>query len=104
MAVNKPAPISSSEVTPESLFFNRRTFIRAGVLGATTLATGWLYRQLNAPKRSVAGPVLAPIIPIDSSQAISSAGGGVDDDLAKAFRTDEKKTSFEDITHYNNFY
>src|SRR5437762_8063001 len=102
MAANKPAPIRSNQITPQSAYLNRRAFMRAGVLAASTIATGWVYRQLNAPKRTVAGPVLAPIIPVDSSSTVTSAAG--DDELAKAFRTDEKKTSFEDITHYNNFY
>ena len=60
MAANKPAPIPSKDITPESAYLNRRAFIRAGVLAASTLATGLVYRQLNAPRRNVAGPVLAP--------------------------------------------
>jgi len=37
----------SSEITPESVYFNRRNFMKAGVLAASAVATGWAYRRLN---------------------------------------------------------
>ncbi len=39
----------SSEITPESVYFNRRNLIKAGLLAASTVATGWVYRRLNSP-------------------------------------------------------
>ena len=39
----------SSEITPESVYFNRRSFMKAGVLAASAVATGWVYRRLNSP-------------------------------------------------------
>jgi sulfoxide reductase catalytic subunit YedY len=108
MSSGKLGSVPASEITPESAYLNRRAFIRAGIVAGSAVATGLLYRQLNAPKRAVAGggPVLAPIVPVSAGAGTqpANASGAGDDELAKAFRTDEKQTSFEDITHYNNFY
>jgi hypothetical protein len=49
VAVNISSDPPSSEITPESVYVNRRTIIKAGLLVATTVATGWVYRRLNAP-------------------------------------------------------
>src|SRR5439155_13214553 len=99
MLIKKPGDIPSSQITPEETYVNRRNFMRAGVLAATTVATGYVYRQLNAPRAVRAGrtPQLAQIATTtQSTQA-------VEESIAKAFRTDEKLTSFDEITHYNNF-
>ena len=38
MLIRKPADLKPSEITPESVFLNRRTLLRsAGFLGASTL-------------------------------------------------------------------
>lgn len=85
--------ILSREITPPSLYFNRRNFIRAGVLAASAVATGALYRRLNyvstttVKTAEIAGLTTAAHAPEDSG-----------------FRVDEPETSFENITHYNNFY
>ena len=39
--------ILAREVTPPSVYFNRRNFIRAGTLAASVVATGVVYRKLN---------------------------------------------------------
>src|SRR5207248_7877616 len=36
--------------------------------------------------------------------ATTQSSEAADETIAKAFRTDEKQTSFDEITHYNNFY
>src|SRR6185436_9182332 len=70
MLIRKPDDIISSEVTPESVYINRRQFMTAaGGAAAAVAATGSL-RQL----------------------------------LAGARAQDEKPSSYEDITTYNNFY
>jgi sulfoxide reductase catalytic subunit YedY len=80
-------------VTPEAVYFNRRTFIRAGILAASAVATGVVYRHLN-PVGS--GKVNTPVIPgLVKAPAAKAADG---------FRVDEPETPFQDITHYNNFY
>ncbi|HEY3412582.1 MAG TPA: protein-methionine-sulfoxide reductase catalytic subunit MsrP [Armatimonadota bacterium] len=81
----------SSEITPENTYLNRRAFLKAGVLAASVLATGTLYRRLNTPSSAPVNAkeinVVAPIGPPESG-----------------FHVDEPRTSFQDITHYNNFY
>lgn len=83
-----PLDSPHSEITPEHVYFSRRNFMKAGALAASVAATGWVYRRLNSPSRTVVNT--API-----TLATSSGSG---------FRVDEESTSLEDITHYNNFY
>jgi sulfoxide reductase catalytic subunit YedY len=79
--------IKSSEITPESVYLNRRNFIRAALLGGTTLATGLTYRFFNPP----------PPQEVVTAQI---------ENVAKpaAFKTEEKLNSLEEITNYNNYY
>ena len=88
MLIKRPEEIKSSEITDESLYLNRRTFIRGAVLAATTLGTGYLYRTLTASGRQPQGTA-------DLSGGDSEAGG---------LGGGESLTSYEDITNYNNFY
>ncbi len=84
---------SASEITPAAVYFNRRSFLRAGILAASALSTGLVYRRLNpVGTGSVDTPVIRGLI---SSAAAADATG---------FRVNEAKTSLQDITHYNNFY
>jgi methionine sulfoxide reductase catalytic subunit len=69
MLIGRPTDIVSSEITPESLYWNRRQF-----LGAAGAALGIAF-PLSRRKRW--------------------PGGKVDDD---------KPNSYDDITHYNNYY
>ncbi len=95
MLIKKPDAIRSSEITSESVYLNRRHFMR-GLLGTTALlATGaanavpeyeiekdlpiyrgpdWLQKQLRASTRNA------------------------------AFSTDEKLTPYFHVSTYNNFY
>ncbi len=86
-----PSDPPSSEITPESVYLNRRNFIKAGVLVATTVATGWVYRKLNAPSNKAVNTALIDVV---KSTAPASSG----------FTVNETKTSLQSITHYNNFY
>ena len=45
--MKEPNKISSREVTDPAVYFNRRNFIRAGILAASAVATGVAYRRLN---------------------------------------------------------
>jgi sulfoxide reductase catalytic subunit YedY len=92
--VNERNKISGEEITPPAVYFNRRNFIRAGVLAASAVATGVAYRRLNRVER---GEVSAPAI----DGVIKPAAGTA---AASGFRVAEPETPFEDITHYNNFY
>jgi sulfoxide reductase catalytic subunit YedY len=73
MLIRKPADLRYSEVTPKSLYLNRRGFL-IGVPAALLGARG-----------AFAGDKLP--------------------NLAKSpFSTDEKQNSYNDVTHYNNYY
>ena len=80
-------------MTPEPAYFSRRTFIRAGIVAACAVATGVVYRRLNPVGH---GKVDTPVIQgVIKPTTMEDADG---------FRVDEPETSFQDITHYNNFY
>ena len=86
--------IHRSEITGPAVYFNRRTFIRAGIVAASAVATGLVYRRLNPVAR---GKVDTPVIQglITPPTATADVSG---------FRVEETQTSLENITHYNNFY
>ncbi|HVT90698.1 MAG TPA: protein-methionine-sulfoxide reductase catalytic subunit MsrP [Tepidisphaeraceae bacterium] len=100
MAGHQRNDIPSSEITDESVYFNRRTFMRAGIVAATALATGLIYRKVNHISTGGAAPRnLADLLPTTAPATSPSANG--DDN---GFRTNERLTPFDSITHYNNFY
>jgi sulfoxide reductase catalytic subunit YedY len=80
MLIRKAVDIRYSEVTPKALYFNRRKFlagIPAAFLGAREL--------LSPSRRALAGAKLPS--------------------LAKSpFSTSEKENTYNDVTHYNNYY
>jgi methionine sulfoxide reductase catalytic subunit len=85
MSGKKSSDIGSSEITPKSLYLNRRNFlIGAGAVGVTALA-GTKAFDLLAPKTS-------------------SAAAAKLNFTKSSFSTNEKLTPLQDITHYNNFY
>lgn len=84
MAENK---IKSSEITPENVYLNRRSFLRAGLLAGTTLATAGVYRFFNPP----------PPKEIVTAEIQNIA-------KPENFRAEDAPNSFEEITNYNNFY
>ena len=92
--MKKPDDIKSSEITDKKVYLNRRLFLRGAALLGTTAATGLLYRKLNPPTaEKPAGEKLANI-----TQAPH------DESVRQGFTVNEKLTSIEDITNYNNFY
>ena len=91
--MKEPAKIPASEITPAPVYFNRRRFIETGILAASAVATGLVYRQLNHP---AAGKVKTARLQNVTAATTNDAAG---------FRvTGEATTSLQDITHYNNFY
>jgi sulfoxide reductase catalytic subunit YedY len=89
MLVKKPEDIKSSEITDKSLYMTRRSFMRGAALTASTLGTAWLYRYFTAQGEAAPGGEK-----IADVQAAQGAGEVLS----------ESRTSYEDITHYNNFY
>ena len=92
--MKEPNKISSSEITDPAVYFNRRNFVRTGILAASAVATGLVYRRLNPV---ATGTVDTPLIAGLTKPAASAAD-------ASGFRVAEAETSLQDITHYNNFY
>jgi sulfoxide reductase catalytic subunit YedY len=90
--LKEPNNISAGEVTDPAIYFNRRNFIRTGILAASAVATGLAYRRLNP-----VGAGGARTAPIGGLTAAPTNG-------ATGFSVAEAETSFENITHYNNFY
>jgi methionine sulfoxide reductase catalytic subunit len=79
--------IDPKGITPESLYLNRRNFIRAGIFAGTVAATGLTYRLFNPGTSTEAPSETAETQP---TPQITVAG--------------EKVNSFQDITNYNNYY
>jgi sulfoxide reductase catalytic subunit YedY len=90
--LKEPNKISAREITDPTIYFNRRNFLRTGILAASAVATGVVYRRLNHP---ATGEVKTARIEGLAAAATNNAGG---------FSVAEPETSFQDITHYNNFY
>src|SRR5262249_49349828 len=86
MLIRRPPDIRSSEITPKSVYVNRREFIRVsgGALAAAgtgILGFGWLAGVAAAPPRRPRGGA-----------------------KPSAYSTDEKPNTWEQITTYNNYY
>jgi methionine sulfoxide reductase catalytic subunit len=86
MLINKPTGIPSSEITPKSVYLNRREFLAgAGVAGAAV----------------VAGASLSGLI---SPSTIAQADAKIDGIKKSSFSTNETVTPYKDVTNYNNYY
>jgi len=90
--MKQPNEISARGVTDPAVYFNRRNFIRAGILAASAVATGLAYRRLNR----------VPTDEIKTARIEGLAAAATNN--ANGFRVAEAETSLQDITHYNNFY
>ena len=86
MLIRKAPNLTYADVTPKSVYQDRRKFLQAmGIVGATALV-GRRFLELASPSQiAFAGAKLAPI-------------------TKSPFSTTEKQNSYEDVTHYNNFY
>ncbi len=78
----KPAPIRSSDITPEAVYVNRRQFMK----GAALVAGGALL--------AACAPKVAPT-PVPT---VATTFSGQQDELGNAL------TSYEAVTSYNNYY
>jgi methionine sulfoxide reductase catalytic subunit len=84
MIIRTRTAIASSEITPESVWLNRRQFLQ----GAATAAAGAVFA--GAPGSPLVGA-------LEAQTPLANVRKG-------PFGTDEKQNSFEDISGYNNFY
>jgi sulfoxide reductase catalytic subunit YedY len=87
MLIKKASDIASSEITPKSLYLNRRKFLAGSALtGAAAVAAGVGLRRMVFPS------------------AAALANAKIDGIQKSPFSTDEKITPFKDVTNYNNYY
>ncbi|MFN0151873.1 MAG: protein-methionine-sulfoxide reductase catalytic subunit MsrP [bacterium] len=96
-----PRKLTHSDTTPESLYINRREFIRNAVL-FTGVAAGiggglvWLTGGASGKRKAVVGAAPTP----DSLRAPADFTAT----RRANFAGDEAASSFEQVTTYNNFY
>jgi sulfoxide reductase catalytic subunit YedY len=84
MLIKKAADIASSEITPRSLYSNRRQFLAGMVLAGAAAGLG--LRRIVSP----------------STTAL--AGNKIDGIKKSPLSTTETVTPYKDVTNYNNYY
>ena len=82
MLIKKSTDIPSSEITPRSLYLNRRTFLA----GAALAAAGVGVREVITPSTTV------------------RANAKIDGIKQSSLSTKETITPYKDVTNYNNYY
>jgi sulfoxide reductase catalytic subunit YedY len=86
MLIKKAEDIGSSEITPKSLYLNRRKFLAGAGLAAAAAATGFGAREIVSPSAS------------------ALAGNKIEGIQKSPFSTTEAITPYKDVTNYNNYY
>ncbi len=88
--------IPDHEVTPPSVYFNRRNFMRTGVAVGSVASSTSIYRWFNPTSvlEKNAGPTVDVDQVVESEQEL----------LDRGWRVNEEKTSERNILNYNNFY
>jgi methionine sulfoxide reductase catalytic subunit len=86
MFIKKAEDIHSSEITPRSLYLNRRQFLAGVTIGGATAATGFGVGEIVSP----------------STTAL--AGNKIDGITMSPLSTTEAITPYRDVTNYNNYY
>ena len=90
MLIRKPDGIPSSLITPKDQYINRRRFMRRAVSGVALAGAAALG--------------LDRVADLVSPRVDAFAGTKLETVKSPLTTTGEQLTSFEDITHYNNFY
>ena len=85
MIVRRPPDIPASEITPESVYRQRRRFLQGGAALALSAA------GLGCERSTEAAAPAAELAPLKPVKRVGLAGG-------------EKLTKYRDVTRYNNFY
>ncbi len=86
MLIKKAADIRWSEVTPKSVYLNRRKFLAGMAMAGAATATGLRLRDTVSPS------------------TIALASNKIDGIKKSLFSTTETVTPYKDVTHYNNYY
>ena len=84
MLIKKSTDIPSSEITPKSLYLDRRKFLTGAALA--TAAAGLGVREIIFPSTTV------------------GANAKIDGIKPSSFSTKETMTPYKDVTNYNNYY
>jgi methionine sulfoxide reductase catalytic subunit len=86
MLIRKTPELTYADVTPKPVYLNRREILRAmGIFGAAA-AGGKILSGLASPAHT------------------AFAGTKLDVTVKSPFSTTEKTNSYDDVTHYNNYY
>ncbi len=86
MLIKKADDLRSSEITPKSLYLNRRKFLAGAALAGAAVAVGFELREAVSPSRT------------------ALAGNKIGGIQKSPFSTTETITPYNDVTHYNNYY
>ncbi len=90
MLIRKPDEVPSSAITPKEQYLNRRRFLR----GAARTALGAGAAALGAERLA---EMLAPRTAVEAGAKLATVHSPLT-------TTGEPLTSYQDVTHYNNFY
>ncbi len=86
MLIKKLSDIRSSEITPKSLYLNRRKFLAGTAIAGAAVLVGSRYAELSHPS------------------AVVQANTKIDGMQKSPFSTTEPITPYKDVTNYNNYY
>ncbi len=86
MLIRKAPDIGSSEITPKSLYLNRRKFLAGVAMAGAAAATGIGVSEIISPS------------------ATAFAGNKINGIQKSPFSTTETITPYKDVTNYNNYY
>jgi sulfoxide reductase catalytic subunit YedY len=86
MLIKKTEDIRSSEITPKSLYLNRRKFLAGAAIAGIAAASGAGLRELIRPSMT------------------ALAGNKINGITKSPFSTTEAITPFKDVSSYNNYY
>ena len=93
MLIQRPSTIKPSEITSESVYFDRRRFLQRAAAAGTLMLGG--VACSNETQGADA---------IDENANAMPIGERLADIKSSAYSTDEPTNSWQDVTTYNNFY
>jgi methionine sulfoxide reductase catalytic subunit len=86
MLIKRTPDLRYSDVTPKSVYVNRRKFLAEAAMAGGVLLTGRGIWNLISPEQK------------------ALAGSKLDAAVKSPYSTSEKQNSYQDVTHYNNYY
>jgi methionine sulfoxide reductase catalytic subunit len=86
MPIKHDGDLNYSDVTPKAVYSNRRQILRTMGIAGATLVGAKIFERLAFPPAHVA------------------AGTKLEVPVKSPFSTTEQQNTFDDVTHYNNFY